>query len=508
MSAISVNMGVAPAKPRSSLKRALIVSRRELRDTLRDWRIVTPIAVLVIVLPLLLATVLSSNRAFLVERIGELVYYDRLLPFTMLAIGFLPMSFCLVIALETFVGEKERNSLEALLTAPLTDYELFMGKYLAAVLPTVFASGVASIIFSGVSTLQGQPVPLPAELWITFVALNCMKAFVMVAASVLVSTHTTSVRAANIMASFIILPMSIAVQIEAILLLNDQENGLYFMLAGLFVILLLLLRSGIRIFNREEIVSREGDNISFKGVFRGFGYFFKRTPREALAHKKIGAKWTIWRLYRHDIPQIIAFNKGAAALLVICMVGAVILGFWVSNWPEISGPSKEILSRQAISGAPNPICQSSAEAVSGGLINWRRIFFNNTFAVIFAGFLSMLTLGLGGIGILMLSVGPIGLIGGLLGEQNVNTLPLLFGFVVPHGLVELPAVVIGFAAGIRVGLSLLAPPTGLTIGQSFQFTMVNFVKLQALLIPVLLIAAIIEANVTPAIGCWLTDGKY
>jgi ABC-type Na+ efflux pump permease subunit len=51
-----------------------------------------------------------------------------LIPFLLLVVGFFPMSFSLIIALETFVGEKERKSLEPLLATPLTDYQLYAGQ--------------------------------------------------------------------------------------------------------------------------------------------------------------------------------------------------------------------------------------------------------------------------------------------------------------------------------------------------------------------------------------------
>ena len=40
--------------PRSSLARVRILARRDLRDTLRDWRIVTPIVVLTLAFPWLM----------------------------------------------------------------------------------------------------------------------------------------------------------------------------------------------------------------------------------------------------------------------------------------------------------------------------------------------------------------------------------------------------------------------------------------------------------------------
>jgi uncharacterized membrane protein SpoIIM required for sporulation len=73
-------------------------------------------------------------------------------------------------------------------------------------------------------------------------------------------------------------------------------------------------------------------------------------------------------------------------------------------------------------------------------------------------------------------------------------------------VIELPAAIIGIAAALKISTSIIAPPAGMSIGQSFQFAMVNYIKLLALIVPLLLIAAIIEANITPSIGCWLTGG--
>ncbi len=496
------------AKPRSSLRRALIVTRRELRDTLRDWRIVSPIVILVVLLPFVLGGILQTTSQNLIKDLGRATFYDKLLPFTTLAIGFLPMSFCLVIALETFVGEKERNSLEALLSAPLTDLELFMGKFIAATVPTIIASTSASLMFCLLITLYGQPFPVPLDLLLVFLGLNITQGLVMVAGSVLVSTHTTSVRASNIMASFIILPMSVAVQLEAVLLLNNLRLGLYFMLLALLVILALLLRSGVQIFNREEIVAREGDNVTLKGIFRGFIYYFKRTPYEALANQKTGMRWTPWRFYRHDIPQIIGMSKGAIVLISICILGAIGIGFWIGSWDEATQLINRlggIASTASRTGDPIAICQGDYLGTQG--ITWQFLFSNNTKAVLLASGLAAVSLGVGGIGLTMVAIGPIGFIANIFLKVNLNPFLLVLPFTLPHGIFEIPAAIIGIAVGMRVSTSIIAPPAGLSIGQSLQLAIVNYVKIMALVVPLLLIAAIMEANVTPIIGCWITGGK-
>src|SRR5260370_15019026 len=44
---------------------------------------------------------------------------------------FIPASFSLVLALESFVGERERTTLEVLLSTPLREAEIYAGKVVA-----------------------------------------------------------------------------------------------------------------------------------------------------------------------------------------------------------------------------------------------------------------------------------------------------------------------------------------------------------------------------------------
>ncbi|MEI6043737.1 MAG: stage II sporulation protein M [Chloroflexota bacterium] len=497
---------------RASLARALIITRRELRDSLRDWRIVTPILTLTIVLPSVLIAALRMGHDLL-ERLGPDALDTKILPFSILAIGFFPMSFSLVIALETFVGEKERNSLEALLSAPLTDRELFTGKFIAAAIPPVFTSSAGMFTFVILVILTGGTVPVSLPLLGVFWLLTIFQALVMVAGAVIVSSHTTSVRAANLLASFIIFPMSIVVQIEALILLIGQRVTMLYIWLALMIVLVILLRTGVKIFNREEIVAREGDVFNIKGIFRNFGSYFKRTPREALARQSSNlTKFTIWRLYRHDIPQILALNKASMLIVSLSLVAAIILGWWLSSWKEV----QEIIGKTTAltAGGDNPVCStnlaSSVNVYSNFSlpVTWDGIFLNNLRSILIGGIGSLFSLGIAGLLLLMIAVGPFGLIGGVFAQLKLNPLPLLLGFTLPHGIIELPAAVFAMGAALQMGSAFLVPNPGFTVGGSLQLAIVNYLKLLALVVPMLLIAAIIEANVTPAIGCWLTGGKF
>src|SRR5512147_2194769 len=116
-----------------------MIVRRELRDTFRDWRMITPIVLLTLFFPLLMTWTAGVAQNF-VNRFGTPLIGERLIPFLMLIVGFFPMSFSLVIALESFVGERERKSLEPLLSTPLTDGQLYLGKTIASLVPALAAA--------------------------------------------------------------------------------------------------------------------------------------------------------------------------------------------------------------------------------------------------------------------------------------------------------------------------------------------------------------------------------
>ncbi len=121
------------------LKPALIVTRREVRDQFRDWRILLPIIALTLFFPALMNFAAREAVSF-VEQYGAAIIGDRLIPFLLMVVGFFPISVSLVIALESFVGEKERRSIEPLLSSPLSDLQLYVGKLLAVMLPPLLAS--------------------------------------------------------------------------------------------------------------------------------------------------------------------------------------------------------------------------------------------------------------------------------------------------------------------------------------------------------------------------------
>ncbi|MGB9673945.1 MAG: ABC transporter permease, partial [Anaerolineales bacterium] len=176
---------------------ASLIARREIRDQLRDWRILVPILLLTLFFPVLMNFTANSLVSF-VEKYNAPLIGDRLIPFLLMIVGFFPISISLVIALESFVGEKERLTIEPLLCTPLSDPQIFLGKLWASLFLPLSASYLGILVYlGGIWTLLGWRAPL-SFLVLIFV-LTTVQGLVMVSGAVVISTHTTSVRAANLL---------------------------------------------------------------------------------------------------------------------------------------------------------------------------------------------------------------------------------------------------------------------------------------------------------------------
>jgi uncharacterized membrane protein SpoIIM required for sporulation len=79
----------------------------------------------------------------------------------------------------------------------------------------------------------------------------------------------------------------------------------------------------------------------------------------------------------------------------------------------------------------------------------------------------------------------------------------LVAFVLPHGIFEIPAIVLCGAALLRVGGSLAALSKNESIGEGLLKSLADWTKIVlGVVVPLLLVAAIMEALVTPRFGLW------
>jgi uncharacterized membrane protein SpoIIM required for sporulation len=484
-----------------------IVARRELRDTLRDWRIIAPILILTLLFPWLMNWTAQLAIDF-VERRDAAIIGERLIPFLLMVVGFFPISFSLVIALETFVGEKERRSIEPLLAMPITDLELYVGKMVSATVIPLLASilGISVYLAGMYASIGYRP---PPDLLAQIFLLNIIAAVVMVSGAVVISSQTTSVRASNLLASFIIVPMALLIQGESVVMFWGNFDALWLVALGLLVVAVILMRMGIKTFNREEILGREIDELNLRRSGRLFRHFFLAPPGQAAIVQEDALsdsparrllRW-IGRVYRHDLPYLLRHNWMPMAVVVIMLVAAVTLGwFYVGKFPLPQG----VLSFENLS--PQDF-ESLSDVGFLPALTTGSIFRHNVQALLLAGLGAVISLGVLAVLMLMVSIGLVGFFAGQVAWLGFSPLAFLGAFILPHGLFEIPAAVIATAFALRVGASVTAPREGLTVGEGLIAAMADFAKVFLFLVlPLLLVAAFIEANLTPQIVLWAFGG--
>ncbi len=469
------------------LRDALIVTRREVRDSLRDWRIVAPILILTLIFPWImnLSTRLAIN---FVQEYNATIIPLHLIPFAMMIVGFFPISFSLIIALESFVGEKERNSLEPLLGTPVSDGALYLGKLLSSMIPPLFASylGIASYLIGLFISMQYTPE------WIILVQillLTTMESIVMVAGAVVVSSHTTSVRAANLLASFIIIPMAFLLQGESIFLFWGQYDVLWAIIAGLIIAVVLLIRTGVRTFNREEILAREIDELNLGAMVRIFRRFFLG-----------GKRFSLVRIYREDVPRILHENWQAIGVTGLVILGGIAFGWLIAlRFPLPSGAIDLHIDRTMFQQRLNMPGYDFLPR-----LDTQGIFWNNVRSLALAVLLGLFSFGSMALILLLAPMGIVGFFAGEVTSLGMNPLTFLLAFIVPHGIFEIPAAVLATAFALRLGASVIAPPPGVSAGENLLHAFADLVKIFVFVVlPLLLVAAWVEATITPQIVLWI-----
>jgi len=70
--------------------------------------------------------------------------------------------------------------------------------------------------------------------------------------------------------------------------------------------------------------------------------------------------------------------------------------------------------------------------------------------------------------------------------------------ILPHGMFEIPALIIASAAVLRIGVAMVTPQMGKSMGEVMIDLMADWARVfLAVVVPLLAVAAVIEAYVTP-----------
>ena len=465
------------------IKPAWLIARREISDQFRDWRIVIPIVGLTVFFPFLMNFTAERILQF-VEEYGATIIGERLVPFLLMIVGFFPISMSLIIALESFVGEKERLSIEPLLNTPLQDWQLYTGKLFSSLVVPLLSSYLGMGVYVLGLLVKGITIP-EIELLILIFVLTTVQAVMMVSGAVVVSSHATSVRAANLLASMIIIPSALLIQGESVVMFWGDYWALWIVVFGLGVLSLLLLRVGLAHFKREELLGREIDALNIK-----WGWKIFRDRFWGCSHGVIS-----W--YRGEVfPTLKELRIPIVLVTVLGIAGIFVGSSQVQKFYVDLGDLSiiEINNKVKIINEILPLFDLRPVLM---------ILWQNSRVLLLSMILGVFSLGIFGMLPFIISMAVIGYLFTLM---QLNHFPMLVYvlLVIPHGIIEIPAAIISIAAVLKIGAVMSTPSSNKTIAEVLIESLADWVKITlAISLPLIVIAAFIEAWITPRVALLL-----
>lgn len=197
---------------------------------------------------------------------ADLAGYDAQGRMVVLVLGYLlaplflvvPMMVASVLAADSFAGEKERGTLEALLHAPVREVDLLLGKLLGAWLPAVVVGAVGVAAYAVVATwaawpLVGEPF-LPVSVWLPLaVWVGPAVALAGLATTVLISARVRTFQEAYQLGGVVVVPIVGLVIAQAAGVLVLDARLLLLLGAAVWIIDAVLLTLGRRSFRRDVL---------------------------------------------------------------------------------------------------------------------------------------------------------------------------------------------------------------------------------------------------------------
>ena len=209
--------------------------------------------------PELVQQVLAQRPEWATLTPGELAgafAVQQFLVFFLLMPAYIPLS----IATFSIIGEKQARSLEPVLAAPIRTSELLAGKAIAALVPGVLAGWATYFLFVALASFVYGPALFGVVTDLSWLAgvflLGPAVGLSSVVAGVIVSARVNDPRVAQQIGGVVIVPVIALVLVQATGTLLVGPLGYLVLSAGVLAVSLIGLRIGVRLFDREAILTR------------------------------------------------------------------------------------------------------------------------------------------------------------------------------------------------------------------------------------------------------------
>jgi uncharacterized membrane protein SpoIIM required for sporulation len=273
------------------------------------------------------------------------------------------------------------------------------------------------------------------------------------------------------------------IQVESVAMFWGNYATLWLLVFGMAVLVALLVRVGLAHFQREELLGREIDVLNLRWGWRVYKKAFLGEARSVV-------DW-----YLHKLPLTIRKLGLPSFFMVVIIVVAVWLGSLqvniFSSALEKNNPAQMNANLQSL------VSNWPLFSISPVIAIW----WQNVRAMLLSIVLGVFSFGILGVMPAIATFGIMGFLLNVISQNGISIWVYLLGFILPHGVLEIPAVIIAGAAVLQMGAILATPTPGRTIGEVWLETLADWSKVMVgAVIPLLFVAAAIEAWVTPHVA--------
>jgi ABC-2 type transport system permease protein len=270
-----------------NISKAWLVFKKDWTEIKRNWQVVLPIILVPLIFSVVLPAIIIGISGAPVEDTSsggfealinllpadvqaqlaqfspnQVVVYIMVLYFFAPFFLIIPIMASSVIGSDSFAGERERKTIEALLATPISDSELLMGKILVSFLPAMLVTFVAFGLYTALVdaltyTMFNGMLLLPnLNFLIMIIGVAPTLALCAIGLTVIISAKVKGFREAQQISVLLLLPVLALVfaQISGVLILGPLVLALVIgLLAAADVVVFYV---GTQIFQREEILSK------------------------------------------------------------------------------------------------------------------------------------------------------------------------------------------------------------------------------------------------------------
>jgi stage II sporulation protein M len=237
-------------------------------------------------------------------------------------------------------------------------------------------------------------------------------------------------------------------------------------------------------FQREYLLGREIDVLDVRWAWRTFWGYFK------------GESTSVLGWYRLEIRKIMRQLTVPVGVLLILAVVTLWGGFYwtITTVPEFV----DVASPEAMQSISERFERSTTLVGLGQNFSASFIFTHNVRAVgliLLAGLISFSVLGML---VYIVNLTSVGILLGVFQLLGYSPVTLTVSGLLPHGIFEIPALILASAAMLRIGVVMVTPQMGRSLGEVVLELLADWTKIVVgVVVPLLLIAAVIETYVTP-----------